>query len=104
MFGRGLAAEQTGILDADQHRVRLRKPYLASYAASVTPSLASAEWAAAGRRMPETIRRAGPSSSPDKTDPILILAGELTLQTLEPDVEVLAAAADAALRRASIMP
>lgn len=95
-----LAAEQTGILDADQHRVRLRKPYLASYAASVTPSLASAEWAAKlADGCLETIRRAGPSSSPDKTDPILILAGELTLQTLEPDVEVLAAAADAALRR-----
>ncbi|GAB05135.1 LuxR C-terminal-related transcriptional regulator [Gordonia amarae] len=96
-----VAAERCGVLDADRHHVRLRKPYLASWAASGTRELTAATWAATlADGCLRAARRTGHTApSRDEADRILILAGELSRLTLQPDSAVLAAASEAALRQ-----
>lgn len=96
-----VAAEQCRVLDADRHQVRLRKPYLASWAASGTRQLTAATWAAElADGCVRAARRTGNGApAREEADGILMLAGELSRLTVFPDPDVLAAAADAALRQ-----
>ena len=96
-----VAAEKCGVLDADRRQVWLRKPYLASWAASGTRQLDAAMWAQrlADGCLLAARRSTDPGADDDTTDRTLMLAGELSRLTPRPDPDVLAAAADAALRQ-----